>query len=170
MRATVSPEPMKIWFGRALYDWLPNYSELREWAAEPKTYHWLIDSLRILLWILKSKESVDVQLCKVPRLLLFLSSDSTHKAGRRAACKIFRPDVRTSPQEIHQGRSRCKICHAPRICRFFDTEARRCTIYTARPTICREYPGGNRCGYYDFLSSERNSQNDPDHIATTWNK
>jgi hypothetical protein len=60
--------------------------------------------------------------------------------------------------------------HFGRICRFFDTEKRRCTIYTARPTICREYPGASRCGYYDFLASERNSQNDPDHIATTWNK
>src|SRR5260221_11405744 len=26
--------------------------------------------------------------------------------------------------------------HYGRICRFFDTEARRCTIYTARPAIC----------------------------------
>src|ERR1044071_10168896 len=25
-----------------------------------------------------------------------------------------------------------------KICRFFDTTKRRCTIYTARPTICRE--------------------------------
>ena len=32
--------------------------------------------------------------------------------------------------------------HFGRICQFFDTEERRCTIYTARPTICREYPGG----------------------------
>src|ERR1700761_6024270 len=55
------------------------------------------------------------------------------------------------------------------ICQFFDTDERRCTIYHARPTICRQYPGG-RCGYYDFLSSERTSQNDPDHIAKTWNK
>jgi Fe-S-cluster containining protein len=55
------------------------------------------------------------------------------------------------------------------ICQFFDTEERRCTIYTARPKICREFPGG-RCGYYDFLASERNTQNDPDHIAMTLNK
>ena len=55
-----------------------------------------------------------------------------------------------------------------RICRFFDTEERRCTIYTARPKTCREYPGG-RCGYYDFLSAERWHQEDPDFIATTDN-
>ena len=60
--------------------------------------------------------------------------------------------------------------HFGRICRFFDTKERRCTIYKARPTICREYPGSGRCGYYDFLSAERNSQDDPDHIASTWNR
>ena len=59
--------------------------------------------------------------------------------------------------------------HFGRICRFFDTAARRCTIYHARPTICREYPGGKSCGYYDFLLSERETQEDPTHIASTWN-
>ena len=59
--------------------------------------------------------------------------------------------------------------HFGRVCRFFDTEARRCTVYAARPHICRVFPGG-RCGYYDFLASERNIQDDPEHIASTWNK
>jgi len=54
-----------------------------------------------------------------------------------------------------------------RICRFFDTEARRCTIYHARPKVCREFPGEGRCGYYDFLSFERRAQEDPDFIART---
>ena len=58
--------------------------------------------------------------------------------------------------------------HFGKICQFFDTEARRCTIYTARPTICREYPGGG-CGYYGFLMAERNTQEDKDHVASTWN-
>ncbi len=57
--------------------------------------------------------------------------------------------------------------HFGKICQFFDTEARRCTIYSARPTVCRTYPGG-RCGYYDFLASERRHQEDPEHIASTW--
>jgi uncharacterized protein len=57
--------------------------------------------------------------------------------------------------------------HFGKVCRFFDTDKRRCTIYKARPTICRTYPGG-RCGYYDFLASERSAQEDPDFIASTW--
>jgi hypothetical protein len=59
--------------------------------------------------------------------------------------------------------------HFGRICRFFDSEERRCTVYKARPGICRDYPIG-RCGYYDFLTNERRTQEDPEMIATTWNK
>ncbi len=55
------------------------------------------------------------------------------------------------------------------ICQFFDTDARRCTVYEARPAICRSYPGG-RCGYYDFLSHERRAQDDETFIATTFSK
>lgn len=58
--------------------------------------------------------------------------------------------------------------HFGRICRFFDTEKRCCTIYKARPAICRDYPTG-RCGYYDFLTNERRTQEDPEHVASTWN-
>lgn len=58
--------------------------------------------------------------------------------------------------------------HFGRICRFFDTEKRCCTVYKARPSICRDYPTG-RCGYYDFLSNERRTQEDPDLVALTWN-
>ena len=52
------------------------------------------------------------------------------------------------------------------ICRFFDTALRRCTVYEARPGVCREYPNGNRCGYYDFLKFERKHQDDPDFIPS----
>ena len=58
--------------------------------------------------------------------------------------------------------------HFGRICRFFDTEKRCCTVYQARPAICRDYPVG-RCGYYDFLANERRTQEDPEHVALTWN-
>jgi hypothetical protein len=59
--------------------------------------------------------------------------------------------------------------HYGKICQFFDTDARRCTIYKARPTICRQYPGDNHCGYYAFLKHERASQEDEEHVASTWN-
>ena len=57
--------------------------------------------------------------------------------------------------------------HFGRICRFFDTHARRCTIYTARPTACRKFPGEPRCGYWEFLKFERRHQSDPEFIAVT---
>ena len=50
--------------------------------------------------------------------------------------------------------------HFGTVCRFLDSETRRCTIYEARPTACREFPGAVRCGYYDFLSFERGTQDD----------
>ena len=57
--------------------------------------------------------------------------------------------------------------HYGRICKFFDTAERRCTIYEGRPAICREFPGKGNCGYYDFLKFERSAQNDPKWVATT---
>jgi Fe-S-cluster containining protein len=54
-----------------------------------------------------------------------------------------------------------------RICRFFDTTERRCTIYHARPATCRSYPGQGRCGYYDFLMHERRCQRDDEFVAVT---
>jgi len=52
------------------------------------------------------------------------------------------------------------------ICRFFDTDERRCTVYEARPNVCRKYPYGNACGYYDFLKFERAHQDDPEFIPS----
>jgi Fe-S-cluster containining protein len=57
--------------------------------------------------------------------------------------------------------------HFGRICRFFDTDKRRCTIYEARPEVCRSYPTQDRCGYYDFLSFERKQQGDETWVART---
>jgi hypothetical protein len=57
--------------------------------------------------------------------------------------------------------------HFGRICRFFDTDKRRCTIYEARPSTCRAYPADTRCGYYDFLKFERGHQDDNEWVART---
>ena len=45
-------------------------------------------------------------------------------------------------------------------CAFLDQETRGCTIYHARPTVCRGYPGRSRCAYYDLLRFERQQQGD----------
>lgn len=45
-------------------------------------------------------------------------------------------------------------------CTFLDQETRGCTIYHARPGVCREYPGRSRCVYYDVLKFERKQQDD----------
>ncbi len=47
-------------------------------------------------------------------------------------------------------------------CRFLDPKSRRCTIYHARPAVCREFPTTSRCAYYDLLKFERKQQDDPD--------
>jgi Fe-S-cluster containining protein len=52
------------------------------------------------------------------------------------------------------------------VCRFFDTDARRCTIYEARPNVCRRYPYGKTCGYYEFLKFEREHQDDEEFIPS----
>lgn len=57
--------------------------------------------------------------------------------------------------------------HFGRICKLFDTKKRQCTVYESRPAVCREYPDGKRCGYYEFLQFEREHQDDPTFVATT---
>jgi uncharacterized protein len=45
-------------------------------------------------------------------------------------------------------------------CRFLDPTTRRCTIYEARPSVCREFPARARCAYHDLLQFERSQQGD----------
>ena len=70
-------------------------------------------------------------------------------------------------EQARRGRKKDHIFGG--VCRVFDTDTRCCTIYQARPSLCRSFPGG-RCGYYDFLAFERRAQEDPEFIATTNNK
>jgi Fe-S-cluster containining protein len=86
--------------------------------------------------------------------------DLSFEAARRKFTKV-------DGEEEYAMRRKADV-HFGKVCRFFDTDKRSCTVYAARPRICRTYPGG-RCGYYDFLSSERNAQEDPEHIPSTWN-
>jgi len=52
------------------------------------------------------------------------------------------------------------------VCRFVDPQARRCTIYQARPSVCRIYPESRDCGYYQFLEFEREQQGDDEFIPS----
>jgi uncharacterized protein len=51
-----------------------------------------------------------------------------------------------------------------KICRFFDTTERRCTVYEGRPSVCREYPNKSKCGYYEFIKFEREQQEDKTYL------
>jgi uncharacterized protein len=48
----------------------------------------------------------------------------------------------------------------PETCMFLNQETRGCTIYHARPGVCREYPARSRCAYYDLMQFERRQQGD----------
>lgn len=52
-------------------------------------------------------------------------------------------------------------------CMMLDQEKRRCTIYDARPGVCRKFPDTSRCGYYEFLKFEREQQGDEEWVALT---
>ena len=49
-------------------------------------------------------------------------------------------------------------------CQFINPETRGCTIYHARPAVCREFPTSTRCAYYDLLRFEREQQDDPNTV------
>ena len=53
------------------------------------------------------------------------------------------------------------------VCTFLDQKTRKCTVYEARPGVCRDFPDSPRCGYYEFLKFERAQQGDPKFIALT---
>ncbi len=67
---------------------------------------------------------------------------------------------------VHILRHR-KDKHFETACTFLDQEKRRCTVYEARPGVCRKYPDSKRCGYYDFLTFEREQQGDDEMVAVT---
>jgi len=91
---------------------------------------------------------------------------SEEEAKKRFTKKGFKEDgMKKRPRVLRHQKDE----HFGSICHFFDTEKRRCTIYKARPKICRDYPGRKRCGYYDFLMFERDAQEDPDYVAITNN-
>lgn len=82
----------------------------------------------------------------------------TPEQAQRRFTRLWQPGeriLRHRPDSVYKS-----------ICRFFDQQARRCSVYPARPAVCRQYPNGARCGYYDFLAFERRHQGDPTFIPS----
>ena len=50
------------------------------------------------------------------------------------------------------------------VCTFLDRKSRQCTVYEARPEVCKEYPDRPHCGYFDFVKWERRHQDDAEFI------
>ena len=81
---------------------------------------------------------------------------------KEAEKKYFRKD-----KDYGRVMARKDDKHFGKICTFFDTDKRRCTIYEVRPFTCRDFPGDDNCGYWDFLAFERIAQKDRKWISTT---
>ncbi len=69
---------------------------------------------------------------------------------------------RYTRQEKHEGKKVRILRHTAdrslgaTSCIFLDKQTRRCTVYGARPRICRDHPGDEaRCEWYDRMILER---------------
>jgi len=76
-------------------------------------------------------------------------------SARRRFTRIFEDErvLRHRPDETYGS-----------ACMFLDPKTRQCTVYEARPDVCKEYPDKPRCGYYEFLRWERDHQDDQTFI------
>ena len=77
--------------------------------------------------------------------------------------RFTKPDVKKNVRLLRHKKD--KIFDST--CMMLDQEKRRCTIYDARPGVCRKYPDSSRCGYYEFLKFERAQQGDEELVALT---
>jgi hypothetical protein len=89
-----------------------------------------------------------------------------NKRDLKRLAKHFAVDLETAARRftiIWQGERILRRKADPifgKACKFLNPETRQCTIYHARPLVCRDFPGRVRCGYYDMLQFERVQQGD----------
>jgi Fe-S-cluster containining protein len=100
-----------------------------------------------------SYESIEVNKRDVHRLARHFGVDFETAAERYTKIVDGTPALRHQKDSTYGS-----------VCMFLDTKTRRCTVYEARPALCRSFPETKRCGYYDFLKWERYRQDDPDFI------
>jgi hypothetical protein len=82
---------------------------------------------------------------------------------RQAEARFTKPDAKGEFRMMRHRKDRI----FDSACMMLDQEKRRCTIYDARPGVCRKYPDTSRCGYYEFLKFERAQQGDEEFVALT---
>jgi len=88
------------------------------------------------------------------------------KRDLKRLAKHFAVDLETAARRftsIWQGERVLRRKADPifgKACKFLNPGTRQCTIYHARPLVCREFPARARCAYYDLLQFERVQQGD----------
>jgi Fe-S-cluster containining protein len=88
------------------------------------------------------------------------------KRDLKRLAKHFAVDLETAARRfttIWQGERVLRRKADPifgKACKFLNPDTRQCTIYHARPLVCREFPARARCAYYDLLQFERIQQGD----------
>jgi Fe-S-cluster containining protein len=100
-----------------------------------------------------SYEHIGVSNRDIRRLAKHFEIDAETAAKRFTKSAKDGPVLRHQKDEIYGS-----------VCMFLDVKTRRCTVYEARPGVCRDYPDRLRCGYYEFLKWEREFQDDPDFV------
>ena len=84
----------------------------------------------------------------------------------RQLAKHFEVDYRTAVQRFTKTYDGERILRQKadpifgHACKFLNPDTRQCTIYHARPEVCRNFPEHPRCAYYDLLQFERAQQDD----------
>jgi Fe-S-cluster containining protein len=77
--------------------------------------------------------------------------------------RFTKPDAKKTMRMMRHRKDK----HFDSACVMLDQDKRRCTVYDARPGVCRKYPDSASCGYYDFLRFEREQQGDKELVALT---
>ena len=114
-----------------------------------------------------TKLQYDCQKC--PAYCCTYETIGVDKRDVKRLAKHFGVDVETAERRYTKMRNGERVLrhHKDELfgtaCMFLDVKTRRCTIYDARPTVCHTYPDRPRCGYFDFLSWEREFQDDPEY-------
>ena len=107
---------------------------------------------------------------KCPAYCCTYENIGVDKRDVKRLARHFDVDVETAQRRFTKMRGGDRVLRHQKdplfgtACIFLNTDTRRCTIYDARPHVCHTYPEEPRCGYYDFLTWERDFQDDQEYV------